>query len=332
MADVQLEKGYIRIANNLFYQLFLRKFTSKQKNIILLIMAMSYGFNKKDAAIIPKSRFDCAGIHRQDINIELEKLIQKNVLYITNNNTYCLNKNYDTWKIPFHKNFNEDRFTLLLRKQFCKQNTNNDVSETLTKEDVEENNVSKSPTNLCVNHLQIIENCKQNTNNDVSETLTKEENLCVNHLQTQAENTDNEQETDIPKNIFKDNIKNISLDTSIQQKPKQKLDPFINPVKDFFTQTYKEIFKVNRVDLSNAHCLKIVELNECVENFVETIPETLNKLKNVDFDLPNFTANYTWLLKDDNYITVLAGTYDKKLSKQDQMFENLKKELGYTND
>ena len=292
MADVQLEKGYIRIANNLFYQLFLRKFTSKQKNIILLIMAMSYGFNKKDAAIIPKSRFDCAGIHRQDINIELEKLIQKNVLYITNNNTYCLNKNYDTWKIPFHKNFNEDRFTLLLRKQFCKQNTNNDVSE----------------------------------------TLTKEENLCVNHLQTQAENTDNEQETDIPKNIFKDNIKNISLDTSIQQKPKQKLDPFINPVKDFFTQTYKEIFKVNRVDLSNAHCLKIVELNECVENFVETIPETLNKLKNVDFDLPNFTANYTWLLKDDNYITVLAGTYDKKLSKQDQMFENLKKELGYTND
>ena len=298
MANVQLENGYIRIAFDLFNQLFLREFTLKQIRIILLIIRLSYGFKKKEAVIIPKSRFDCANLYKQDIKNELAKLIDANVIEVVRKNAYKINKDFDSWKIPFHKSYNEEKFRDLLSEQFSKQNTNNEVSE----------------------------------------TLTKNENLFVNHLPAQAENKDTENNTGIPKDISKDNIKDISKDNIKDiskdifiREPKEKLDPFINPVKDLFTKTYKEVFKVNRIDLSKSHCFKIVELNDCVENFADTIPATLKKLKNLDFDLPNFTANYTWLLQDDNYIKVLAGTYDKKAGKEERKLTP-EEELALYND
>ena len=330
MANVQLENGYIRIAFDLFNQLFLREFTLKQIRIILLIIRLSYGFKKKEAVIIPKSRFDCANLYKQDIKNELAKLIDANVIEVVRKNAYKINKDFDSWKIPFHKSYNEEKFRDLLSEQFSKQNTNNEVSETLTDEENQKELVSETLTNECVNHLPISEKSKQNTNNEVSETLTKNENLFVNHLPAQAENKDTENNTGIPKDISKDNIKDISKDIFIRE-PKEKLDPFINPVKDLFTKTYKEVFKVNRIDLSKSHCFKIVELNDCVENFADTIPATLKKLKNLDFDLPNFTANYTWLLQDDNYIKVLAGTYDKKAGKEERKLTP-EEELALYND
>ena len=62
---------------------------------------------------------------------------------------------------------------------------------------------------------------------------------------------------------------------------------------------------------------KLAELAAEIENFTDTIPTVLEKLKNVEFSLPNFTANYIWLLTEDNYIKVLSGTYDKKKSEWD---------------
>ena len=44
--------------------------------------------------------------------------------------------------------------------------------------------------------------------------------------------------------------------------------------------------------------------------------------KDVEFDLPNFTADYLWLLKEDNYIKVLSGTYDKKKTALEKEIEN----------
>ena len=99
------------------------------------------------------------------------------------------------------------------------------------------------------------------------------------------------------------------------------MDPYINPINEFFIQEYQKVFK-NKPYLLNNQRNKLTELAAEIDDFRETIPIVIEKLKSIDFDLPNFTANYTWLLKDDNYIKVLSGTYDKKKSAIEKEIEN----------
>lgn len=183
MADVKLKNGYVRIANTLLDQLFLREFTSKQIRIILFIVRLSYGYNKKYAVIKPKSRFNYAKIYRSDISNELKELIDKNILIKVAQDSYSVNKNYDDWDIPYHKFYDEKKFKDLLALQF--------VSPTLT------NNVG-----MLVNNEQNSKNCSSCTNNNVSPTLTKNDNLLVPDLQAQAKNPDNESNTTLPKDIY----------------------------------------------------------------------------------------------------------------------------------
>ena len=92
---------------------------------------------------------------------------------------------------------------------------------------------------------------------------------------------------------------------------KKKIDPYINKTNSIFIDEYQKVFNSKPYLMANQRN-KLAELSAEIENFTDTIPTVLEKLKNVEFSLPNFTANYIWLLTDDNYIKVLSGTYDKK--------------------
>lgn len=92
---------------------------------------------------------------------------------------------------------------------------------------------------------------------------------------------------------------------------KKKSDPYINPIAEFYKKTYKEILGTNCY-LSNEHRNKIIELASDIEDFKDTIPTVLKKLKDLKFDDINFKPSSTWLLKNDNYIKVLEGTFDKE--------------------
>lgn len=105
------------------------------------------------------------------------------------------------------------------------------------------------------------------------------------------------------------------------EEPKKKTDPFINPLNEYFSAEYKKVFGNKPFLLINQRN-KLAELASEIEDFESTIPIAIKKLKEVDFDLPNFTADYIWLLKDDNYIKVLSGTYDKKKSALEREIEN----------
>lgn len=115
-------------------------------------------------------------------------------------------------------------------------------------------------------------------------------------------------------------IDTLNIDNNIEKNSK-KMDPYINPINEIFSKEYQKVFK-NKPYLLNNQRNKLIELAAEIEDFRETIPVVVEKLKNIDFDLPNFTANYTWLLKDDNYIKVLSGTYDKKKTEWEQYCEN----------
>lgn len=109
-------------------------------------------------------------------------------------------------------------------------------------------------------------------------------------------------------NIYKDS--NIS-NNIINEKNSKKIDPYLNPINQVFSDEYQKVFNTKPYLMNNQRN-KLTELAAEIENFSDTIPAVLNKLKNVEFSLPNFTANYIWLLTEDNYIKVLSGTYDKK--------------------
>lgn len=96
-----------------------------------------------------------------------------------------------------------------------------------------------------------------------------------------------------------------------ERENKKKIDPYINKTNSIFIDEYQKVFNSKPYLMANQRN-KLAELSAEIENFTDTIPTVLEKLKNVEFSLPNFTANYIWLLTDDNYIKVLSGTYDKK--------------------
>lgn len=96
-----------------------------------------------------------------------------------------------------------------------------------------------------------------------------------------------------------------------ERENKKKVDPYINKTNSIFIEEYQKVFNSKPYLMANQRN-KLAELSAEIENFTDTIPTVLEKLKNVEFSLPNFTANYIWLLTDDNYIKVLSGTYDKK--------------------
>lgn len=133
-------------------------------------------------------------------------------------------------------------------------------------------------------------------------------------------NTSNKQIDTLNINNDEENFSEGVNEVEILNRPTKKMDPYINPINEIFSKEYQKVFK-NKPYLLNNQRNKLIELAAEIEDFRETIPVVIEKLKNIDFDLPNFTANYTWLLKDDNYIKVLSGTYDKKKSALEKEIE-----------
>ena len=110
------------------------------------------------------------------------------------------------------------------------------------------------------------------------------------------------------------------IEKNKKKEKSKKVDPYINKTNSIFIDEYQKVFNSKPYLMANQRN-KLAELSAEVENFTDTIPTVLEKLKNVEFSLPNFTANYIWLLTEDNYIKVLSGTYDKKKTKAEIEWE-----------
>ena len=125
MAEVKVKNGYLRIANNLYDNLYFRDFSKRETLIISLIVRLSYGFNKKTAYIKPKTWFSVCGLYKQDINKILSDLKAKNVIRDLGNNTYSLNKNYDEWLVSYPKNFDMQKLSTELSEYSKQHNIDN---------------------------------------------------------------------------------------------------------------------------------------------------------------------------------------------------------------
>ncbi|MEY9097027.1 conserved phage C-terminal domain-containing protein [Paenibacillus sp. RC84] len=116
MANPQPENGFVRVANELWDEIICRSFSKRQIDILLFILRLSYGCNKKTAKIPRQQDFILAGLGgKGNIALELKRLEVARV--ITRNKEageYALNKDYETWDVGLVKGWEKARFEKLL--------------------------------------------------------------------------------------------------------------------------------------------------------------------------------------------------------------------------
>lgn len=104
MASPQKENGYTSIANELFEQLYRRRFSASQLKILLLVIRFTYGFNRKTAALSNTFIAAGTGMHEITVSKEVGTLLRDNVLKMHKKPTFHnsrvigINKDYECWR------------------------------------------------------------------------------------------------------------------------------------------------------------------------------------------------------------------------------------------
>lgn len=221
MANVQLENGYIKIANDLFEQFFTRDFSAKQLRILLLVIRFSYGFNKKTALISPQNRFEMAFLYQCDIKKELNYLESNGVILCDySKKIFAVNKNFDEWKIAHHNLFNKEKFAHLKIKNLCVEQRNALAYDKENPLCITKENVSNTQSTLC--------NTKKTLCDSQSKTF-------VIHKVSQAENIDSE--TNTPPSKYINTIKTC-INTNIVEDVVEETPP---PTTSLFKKDIPEI-------------------------------------------------------------------------------------------
>lgn len=123
--SAQLENGYIRIANEIWDEIIRRDFSKRQKDILHLILRLSYGCNKKVAHIPMLQDFALCGVTPNHIADELKFL--KSCIVIDFDRTdmlFSFNKNYELWQVSPVKKWDDERFKELIHINLTSQNRN----------------------------------------------------------------------------------------------------------------------------------------------------------------------------------------------------------------
>ena len=332
MANPQKEKGFVGIAYDLFEQFFIRDFTLKQLKVLLLLIRFSYGFGKKVAKIKPQRLFELAYIYRCDIKEELRYLKQNKVIkYNSEFGEFQINKNYDEWKISYHKLFNEDDLIKLkkINIEAIQIAKDFDLPDEVTPEIV-----SETQTDVFVNNKQAEGGCLQNTNNFVCE---KQTDVFVNNKQVNAEKASGSTITNTP--IYKDievienNNTYICNNEELKKEETKKLDdPYLGKTQAAFCAEYQKVFKKSCY-LNNKQRIALVEINADNPEFISLLPVLISKFSKIRFDFEGKKqgVGLRWLLEEGNWSGVLSGDFDDFIEEENvETTENtLKREDGW---
>ena len=102
MANVQKEKGYTQIANELLDVLIMVPLSDYEHRVFLYILRKTYGFSKKQDWISQKQIAKDLGIHKCNISRTIRKLKEKNMIINTvekKKKILGIQKDYERWKL-----------------------------------------------------------------------------------------------------------------------------------------------------------------------------------------------------------------------------------------
>ncbi|WP_068649493.1 replication protein [Paenibacillus antarcticus] len=116
MVSPQKKNGYVGIANEIWDEIIRRDFTKRQKDILMLIIRLSYGCNRKVAFIPKQQDFTLCGLGgKGHVGVELKFLEQCKVITTgQQKGEFKLNKNYDLWAITPVRGWEQERFNELI--------------------------------------------------------------------------------------------------------------------------------------------------------------------------------------------------------------------------
>ena len=125
---------------------------------------------------------------------------------------------------------------------------------------------------------------------------------------------------DKDKDKDKDNTINLHINTSNYNNNDEKikkLDPYVNPIGEFFKSEYKKIIGTTP-RLSSLDCNRLIELAAENPDIKEIIPIAINRLKTIDFKDIQFTPSANWLLKGNNFERVINGEFEPKETEEEK--------------
>ncbi|CAH0177952.1 hypothetical protein SRABI84_01351 [Peribacillus simplex] len=101
MANVQLENGYTKIANEIFEEVAKIKLSPTQYRLLLVVWRFTYGFNRKEHNMSLNFLSQATGCDSRQIQRELKRLEERNVIFQRiKSGSYrkiSFNKNHDEW-------------------------------------------------------------------------------------------------------------------------------------------------------------------------------------------------------------------------------------------
>lgn len=102
MANPQLENGYIRIANEIYKEIYKIDLSASELRILLFVIFQTYGFNKKIKKMSANYISQGTEIPVKTVRRALNGLINKNILFSknhgqNNSKSYGIVKDYDKW-------------------------------------------------------------------------------------------------------------------------------------------------------------------------------------------------------------------------------------------
>ncbi|MBE0425775.1 MAG: replication protein [Nitrospirae bacterium] len=139
MASPQVENGYTKIANEILEALARIRIPGEAVQVLLIIIRLTYGFQKKKDSISLSQFYLKTGIAKSSIIRAIRTLEKLNLIYKKVNGTvteYSINKDFETWK-PFTKKstftFSSTNVYKKVKKRLLKSNPQK-KKETITKE------------------------------------------------------------------------------------------------------------------------------------------------------------------------------------------------------
>lgn len=319
MANPQKEKGFVGIAYDLFEQFFIRDFSVLQLKMLLLIVRFSYGFGKKVAKIKPQRLFELAYIYRCDIKEELKYLRQNKVIkYNLELGEIQINKNYDEWKIPYHKLFNEDD---LIRLKKINLDAKKLAKEFGHPDEVTPENVCAEQTEMFANNKQIEEGvvCPEQTSLPTTNKVVcaEQTEVFADNKQTNAEKASGSIITNTP--IYKDIevIENNNTYICNTEEPKKLDDPYLGKTQAAFCAEYQKVFKKSCY-LNNKQRIALVEISADNPEFISLLPVLISKFSKIRFDFEGKKqgVGLRWLLEEGNWSGVLSGDFDSFMEEE----------------
>lgn len=150
MANPQPTDSHLRIAHSILEAIMLRAFSKRQINVLLFVLRLSWGCNKKYAIIPRKSDFGLIGVGKTHITTELDWLVASKVICIEND-CYTFNKDFDEWQVSRVMPYSPDKVTDLVTINI--KNGHQPVTNLVTTEPLEVTEMVTEVTETVTNKL-----------------------------------------------------------------------------------------------------------------------------------------------------------------------------------